>query len=177
MAGALVRSALRGEGARAGPHLLVRSPGSAERAVALPAELTVGRGTEAGLALDDAGASRLHARIRLDDDGAALVEDLGSKNGLRLNGRRLQAGPSPLRPGDELTVGATALRFVDPLAVAPAASHEAPAAAVPGARLPGANGQPTRPPWAHGLLAPPAWALLAGAGGLLALSALLLALG
>jgi hypothetical protein len=170
LAGALVRCALRGEGARAGPHLLVRAPGAVERTVALPAELTVGRGAAAGLALDDAGASRLHARIRLDEAGAALVEDLGSKNGLRLNGRRIRGGPQPLRPGDELTVGSTALRFEDPLAGALAAAADAPGAASRASR------SGTR--WPAGRLAgPPPWAQLAGAAGLLGLAALLLALG
>jgi hypothetical protein len=91
-AGALVRCALRGEAARALPHLLVRPPGGAERAVALPAELTVGRGPEAGLVIADGAASRLHARLRLAEDGSAAVEDLGSKNGLRLNGLPLGPG-------------------------------------------------------------------------------------
>jgi hypothetical protein len=178
-AGALVRRALRGEPVRALPHLVIRSPGAAERAVALPAELTVGRGPEAGLVLADGGASRLHARIRLAEDGAAAVEDLGSKNGLTLNGRALPAGPAALRAGDELRVGATLLRFEDPLSTP--ADPEAPATA-PGAG-PGPDG-PAAAEVGSGAAASGRWpapprsaGLLVAAAALLGLAALLLALG
>jgi hypothetical protein len=164
LAGALVRSALRGDGIRAGPHLLVQPPGAVERAVALTSEITVGRGQEAGLVIDDPGASRVHARIQLAEDGAAQVEDLGSKNGLRLNGQRLPAGPAPLQPGDELTVGATRVRFIDPLPRPPGedggagpAQDPSPGAACPDDR--GGRG---------------AWRLLAASAWLLASAALLL---
>jgi pSer/pThr/pTyr-binding forkhead associated (FHA) protein len=167
LAGALVRCALRGEVARAGPHLLVRPPGAAERAVALPAELTVGRGQEAGLVIEDPGASRVHARIQLSADGAAQVLDLGSKNGLRLNGQRLAAGPAPLRPGDELTVGATRVRFVDPLSQPP--GEEAGAG--------GSLAQPAGSAGTGGHDGGSAWRLLAASAGLLAFAALLLGLG
>jgi pSer/pThr/pTyr-binding forkhead associated (FHA) protein len=112
------RQALMGDPARAGPHLLVRPDQGPERAVALGHELTVGRNQAAGLRLEDPGSSRLHARVRLAGSGLATVEDLGSKNGLRLNGRSVEQGPEPLRPGDELLIGTTRLRFVDPLAEA-----------------------------------------------------------
>jgi hypothetical protein len=164
VAGALVRCALRGDGARALPHLVVRAPAGAERAVPLPPELTVGRGPGAALTLDDPGASRLHARIRLSEGGAAEVEDLGSKNGLVLNGRPVPRGPTPLRTGDELTVGATVLRFVDPLAGVPGEASPPPAAAGPPGGAPRAGG--TR-----------AALLLGAAAGLLGLAAISLAVG
>jgi hypothetical protein len=116
-AAALLRSALDGGSNRAVPHLLVRGGGT-EWTVALADGLTVGRGPGAALRLEDAGVSRLHARLRLRDDGAAEVEDLGSKNGLRMNGRSV-GGPAPFGPGDELLVGATSLRLIDPSAERP----------------------------------------------------------
>jgi pSer/pThr/pTyr-binding forkhead associated (FHA) protein len=152
-AGALLRRAAMGGAAQAGPHLLVREPRAGERVVALAAACTVGRGRVAALRLADPSASRLHLRLRLDEAGAT-VEDLGSRNGLRVNGGRAR-GRRRLRSGDELAVGATLLRYVDPLE----ASGEAPA----------------RPPTARRRLAPAA--LLAGAAGLLAGAALSLALG
>lgn len=139
LAGALVRCALRGEGARAVPHLVVLAPGRAERAVPLPPELTLGRGPGVALALPDPGASRRHARLRLDAAGAAVVEDLGSKNGLLVNGRRVRGGAAPLRDGDELTVGATVLRYVDPLAAG------SPEPAPPGGAGPPAEGAAAAP--------------------------------
>jgi FHA domain-containing protein len=173
VAGALVRRALRGDGAPPIPHLLVRPPGGEERVVALPTELTVGRDPAADLVLADAGASRRHARLLLEDDGTAVVEDLGSKNGLRLNGRRLPPGRSTLRDGDELLVGATALRFVDPLA-GPAGLDE-PSGAMGSPGLPRA-GAPSDDPGRGAWRAPP-WGLLSAAAGLLGLSAALLLLG
>jgi len=117
VAAALLRSALDGGASRTAPHLLVRGGGT-ERRVALADGLTVGRGPGAALRLEDPGVSRLHARLRLRDDGAAEVEDLGSKNGLRVNGRSV-GGPAPFWPGDELLVGATSLRLIDPSAERP----------------------------------------------------------
>ena len=48
------------------------------------------------------GVSRHHAAIRIAA-GAALVVDLESKNGVRVNGRSV--GQSPLAPGDEVSFG------------------------------------------------------------------------
>jgi pSer/pThr/pTyr-binding forkhead associated (FHA) protein len=112
-AGALLRSAAAGEAFRAGPHLLVREPRAEERVVPLTGDCTVGRGRAADLRLADPSASRLHLRLRLDEGGAS-AEDLGSHNGLRVNGARTR-GARRLRSGDRLEVGATVLRYLDPL--------------------------------------------------------------
>jgi len=112
-AGALLRRAEAAGVARSGPHLLVREPGEPERVVALTGDCTVGRGPAVALRLADPSASRLHLRLRLDGAGAS-AEDLGSRNGLSVNGGRWR-GPRRLRSGDELEVGETLLRFVDPL--------------------------------------------------------------
>ncbi len=151
-AGALLRRAEVGA-ARAGPHLLVREPGEPERVVALTADCTVGRGAGAVLRLRDPSASRLHLRLRLDGAGTS-AEDLSSRNGLNVNGRRWR-GHRRLRSGDELEVGESRLRFVDPL--------EPPSAAVPQA-------QSSR-------RLPSVCSRLALAAGLLLLAALALALG
>ena len=42
--------------------------------------------------------------------GSWVLTDLGSTNGSRLNGRRIE-GPEVIRPGDEIELGATNLRF------------------------------------------------------------------
>lgn len=49
----------------------------------------VGRTDDCGLVLEDRGVSRQHALLRLEE-GRLLVEDLGSKNGTRLNGQPLR---------------------------------------------------------------------------------------
>lgn len=110
-AGALLREAARG--AAPGPHLVVvAGPGEGAR-LPLGTDQTIGRSARADLQLADPHASRVHARIRAGAAGAA-VEDLGSKNGVLVNGRRIGRAPRALRPGDEIALGATRLAFTDP---------------------------------------------------------------
>ncbi|MBK8482476.1 MAG: FHA domain-containing protein [Proteobacteria bacterium] len=69
------------------------------------AEIVIGRSASADVQLPDEGVSLVHARLRLE--GAALVvEDLGSTNGTRLDGRRLVEGRAvELRAGSVLELG------------------------------------------------------------------------
>lgn len=77
---------------------------------AVERELVLGRSSEAHVSLDDASLSRQHARVLRADDGF-YVEDLGSKNGTFVNGRRIH-GRVRLQDGDRISIGATAsLRF------------------------------------------------------------------
>lgn len=61
----------------------------------------------------EAKVSRRHARIRRDESGRFMIEDLGSTNGTFVNrGRRLIPGnPHILNDSDEIIVGKTFLRF------------------------------------------------------------------
>lgn len=61
----------------------------------------------------EAKVSRRHARIKRDESGRFIIEDLGSTNGTFVNrGRRLIPGnPNLLNNGDEIIVGKTFLRF------------------------------------------------------------------
>ena len=70
---------------------------------------TVGRSRQSDIMLDDANMSRTHAEVR-PRGGSWVVSDLGSTNGSRLNGRRLE-GTEVLKPGDELEFGTTRLTF------------------------------------------------------------------
>jgi pSer/pThr/pTyr-binding forkhead associated (FHA) protein len=74
--------------------------------------LLVGRGEGCHLRLSDADASRHHADV-LREGGQAVIVDLGSKNGLLVNGRRVQ-GRQALVDGDEVRIANTDLRFHDP---------------------------------------------------------------
>ncbi|MEM9188288.1 MAG: GGDEF domain-containing protein [Myxococcota bacterium] len=67
--------------------------------------LTVGRSQRVDLSIHDEGASRRHARLYTHGD-VTYVEDLDSKNGTFVNGRRIKK-PVPLRDGDKIQVGAT----------------------------------------------------------------------
>jgi pSer/pThr/pTyr-binding forkhead associated (FHA) protein len=131
LAGALLALAAGDEPARAGPHLLVQEPGEAERVVPLLEELLIGRGRQASVRLRDPAASRRHARIRRSPEGLAEVVDLGSKNGLRLGGRRLRAGPARLASGDVVAIGAARVAYVDPLARVGEAALEPPEVEAP----------------------------------------------
>lgn len=74
--------------------------------------VTLGRGLANDLILDDPYVDARHARIGVDASGTPLIEDLGSVNGLVANDVRLSGGV-PVRPGTEIRVGHTMLRFRD----------------------------------------------------------------
>jgi hypothetical protein len=69
----------------------------------------IGRDPEASIQLEARGVSRQHARI-LVSGGAATIEDLGSKNGTYVNGRRITA-PVRLSEGDAIGLGAVSVTF------------------------------------------------------------------
>jgi transcriptional regulator with GAF, ATPase, and Fis domain len=74
--------------------------------------ILVGRSSSATLQLIDGKVSREHCRITVDGDGRLAIEDLGSQNGIFVNGARVE-GRAALRPGDELAIG-DSLFLVDP---------------------------------------------------------------
>ncbi len=80
------------------------------RRLPLPARgATIGRSRECDIVLDDAGISRRHAEIRPDAEGWT-VADLGSTNGVRLNGRPVR-GVEALQAGDSVELGSTEILF------------------------------------------------------------------
>jgi transcriptional regulator with XRE-family HTH domain len=84
--------------------LQVREASGSERAVPLgTAAVTVGRDAECTLVVSSPFVSRRHARIELGPD-SPTVTDLGSRNGILVNGARLER-PQTLWPGDVLTLG------------------------------------------------------------------------
>ena len=75
-------------------------------------ELVFGRDEkEADIILKDDLVSRKHAKIRRDWSGTH-VEDLGSRNGIKVNKKRVNR--KALKDSDELEVGATRFLYVDP---------------------------------------------------------------
>jgi hypothetical protein len=88
-----------------GQALLV---GGGRRNVLSGSRVVVGRSREADIVLQDPNVSRRHAELRRDEDGWQIV-DLGSTNGIKVNGRRVDN--RPLRPGDQVTIGVTDLTF------------------------------------------------------------------
>jgi hypothetical protein len=70
---------------------------------------TIGRSKDADCVLRDPNVSRHHAELRRSPAGEWTIADLGSTNGVKVNGRRL--GSTRLKSGDEVTLGTTTFRF------------------------------------------------------------------
>ena len=82
----------------------------------LPRGVTlIGRSLDCHVTIEDPLVSRQHARIVIDDAGAT-VEDLGSRNGVKVNGVTVRT-PTELKDGDRLRIGTQDLVFcrVDPV--------------------------------------------------------------
>jgi len=71
--------------------------------------IVVGRDEEADILIDNPSMSRRHAEFR-QEDGAWVVEDLGSSNGTFLEGERIE-GPRPVDVGTEVAFGKFSIVF------------------------------------------------------------------
>ena len=85
-----------------GEHLPLAPPG-----------ITIGRGNDADLRIDDPGVSRKHIEIRVEEpqdingDPRITVHDLGSTNGMSVNGRRVEK--ATLADGATIRIGNTTM--------------------------------------------------------------------
>ena len=70
--------------------------------------VVLGRSREADVRVADVNVSRRHAEVRQEGAGYWIV-DLGSTNGLEVNGKRVDR--ARLRDGDRITLGATEVVF------------------------------------------------------------------
>jgi FHA domain-containing protein len=70
--------------------------------------VVIGRSREADIRVADVNVSRRHAELRQEGAGYWIV-DLGSTNGLELNGKRTDR--ARVRDGDRITIGSTELVF------------------------------------------------------------------
>lgn len=75
----------------------------------LEGENVIGRDPDAALWIDHPSVSRRHARVVVAD-GKVKLEDLGSKNGTLLNGKRI-SGSHFLADGDEIEIGRQTMVF------------------------------------------------------------------
>ena len=71
--------------------------------------VVIGRGPDSDFVIDERTVSRRHATLRRVENGW-LVEDLGSRNGTRVNGKRI-VRRAQVAPGDVLGFGAATARF------------------------------------------------------------------
>jgi FHA domain-containing protein len=88
-----------------GQALLV---GEGRRSVLSGDRVLLGRSRECDVVLGDPNISRRHAEVRRDNGGWTIV-DLGSTNGIKVNGRRVDQ--AALEPGDRISLGLTELTF------------------------------------------------------------------
>ena len=101
---------LRGSASPAGGQKLIYRLIWGTREIALgPGENLFGRDKAAVVWIDDVLVSRRHARIVIDETGAVL-EDLDSKNGTYLRGKRIEA-PSRLADEDQVRIGPASMIF------------------------------------------------------------------
>lgn len=105
--------AVRAKGFRAvvqRPHLLEGKAGPAkgQKFVLDANELIIGRGEKATLPLDSEEVSRQHAKLTRHED-EYTIEDLGSRNGIVLNGLKVHA--AILRDGDLVQLGDVVLAY------------------------------------------------------------------
>jgi FHA domain len=99
--------------ARPKAHLVVVEGGGTPlppgHSFSLVGDCSIGRGTENDVALSDGFVSTSHALLSLLD-GRWWLEDLGSRNGSFVNGRRVDEKVS-LKPGDQITIGQVKLEL------------------------------------------------------------------
>ncbi|HEX8854235.1 MAG TPA: DUF3662 and FHA domain-containing protein [Thermoleophilaceae bacterium] len=82
--------------------------GAGRRTVLSGERVVMGRSRDSDIVLDDPNVSRQHAELRNRGEGW-VVRDLGSTNGIKVNGRRVEQ--ASLQPGDEITLGLSRLTF------------------------------------------------------------------
>lgn len=92
-----------------GRFILVNPPGRAIEYDIGARAITIGRGDHNDIRIPRKSVSREHARLSPSQDGV-LVEDLGSRNGIRVNNKRVSR--ECLRSGDIVSIGKLEFRFV-----------------------------------------------------------------
>jgi hypothetical protein len=106
-----VREPLQRSGARRPAKALLVLAGPPPRRLLVPPRgASIGRSRECDVVIEDAGVSRRHAELRPLDAAAWTIEDLGSTNGVRVNGRTIE-GAHELRAGDRIGMGSTEMTF------------------------------------------------------------------
>ena len=100
------------------PQLEVRHRDQHLARVALtPGRLMVGRAADSGLRLDNRFVSRHHCQF-VTTGGQTVVEDLGSRNGILVNGAARRE--ARLAPNDQVAIGEHTLTYLEAPATEPA---------------------------------------------------------
>ncbi len=78
--------------------------------VVIESDVSIGRGSDVDLRLQDNGVSRRHVCVDRNEDGSHTLSDLGSTNGTYVGDEAVD-GARILRDGDKIFLGKTVLRF------------------------------------------------------------------
>jgi pSer/pThr/pTyr-binding forkhead associated (FHA) protein len=74
--------------------------------------ISVGRGSDNDLYLNDKSVSKIHAALVMSREGTLMVADTGSTNGTYINGRRIAYGEArQIEDGDVVGFGNIEVRF------------------------------------------------------------------
>ncbi len=93
------------------PRLIINPGRDDERSFPLePGVISIGRGRESTIRVQNKSLSRQHARLELDAEGRALLSDVGSKNGTFMAGERVEQ-PRALEDGDQFVCGDVGFMF------------------------------------------------------------------
>jgi pSer/pThr/pTyr-binding forkhead associated (FHA) protein/tetratricopeptide (TPR) repeat protein len=93
--------------------LIIKAPNGDVREVPFSEDpVVIGRDESADVRVDDKKISRRHASFRVVD-GEPTVEDLGSANGIKINGKRIDKR-SKFKIGDQIKVGSFNITLKDP---------------------------------------------------------------
>ena len=90
--------------------VLIAGPGQGQEFVLAGQRVVIGRGEECEVAVNHPSVSRVHAEIRPIGDGRYEIVDLGSANGVRVNGVELPNSLLDVR--DVIELGDVVLRFL-----------------------------------------------------------------
>jgi len=136
---------------------LIVNDGRRERELLLVGKIVVGRDPNCDVSEADSLLSRRHAEFSVDGN-IVVVRDLGSRNGIYVNGARLAEGR--LQSGDLIGIGNLKLRYVEdstPIVVAPElADVDATAVMSPPSQRPAPAEKETEDPDRRSFVAPPA---------------------
>jgi pSer/pThr/pTyr-binding forkhead associated (FHA) protein len=117
-------------------------------------EISIGRKEGNTIRLTERNVSRKHAKL-LKANGAFVVEDLNSYNGVKVNGRKID-GRVNLKAGDQLGIGDYVLALQSDVADAPTAAVPGPSAGTDAATAMISAPTEPRPPARLVMLTPPA---------------------
>lgn len=73
-------------------------------------ETTIGRAPQCDIQLLSRAVSRRHAKTEMGEDGVVIISDLGTKNGIKVNGAKIE-GAAVIGEGDRLLVGDVSMVF------------------------------------------------------------------